>query len=444
MRSLHSIKYLVSYTVLIQLIMQQTFYQLQRELAFIQINHQFNKYIDFMLNSWYLKTCEQPIFNVLYFKLLVHINAYGPLPYSIYETIFQNSTFKFLYTSLSYLQLFILNITNRSLSFILLPLFFRNNIIWKYILVIYNFFKTTIIASILGGWLLLYLFYFFKLNFIKQLGIWFILFFLYFWLMSGFTFFLKRYRFGKFTTAIQRFWKRTNMCFWLIEGFLFLIFFYYYLNSSQEPLYMYDTTALNNDFLFNLVAYYTSLTLLVFGVLFLYYLLLNLNSSIYAQQIILIIPTSIILFYTFFVESYQFYYVLTLFKDLSWNYNNEDQLWAFENETIRLRLKHQYLLLCLIAKYWHFLFIFISWVFFLMKSFEVTIITYTLLAVNMQNLLILISLNLLFISNWLKWLLRRYLDITYFWFFTNTNMKFYIEYISEFSFFIKILFGYIN
>jgi hypothetical protein len=46
---------------------------------------------------------------------------------------------------------------------------------------------------------------FFKLSLIKIVGGWSIVLLLIYWLLSGFNFFLKRYRFGKFTASLQRF-----------------------------------------------------------------------------------------------------------------------------------------------------------------------------------------------------------------------------------------------
>jgi hypothetical protein len=45
----------------------------------------------------------------------------------------------------------------------------------------------------------------------------------FYWLISGFVFFIKKYQYSKFTTVIQRFWKRTFIIFWMIEGFWFSI-----------------------------------------------------------------------------------------------------------------------------------------------------------------------------------------------------------------------------
>jgi hypothetical protein len=75
----------------------------------------------------------------------------------------------------------------------------------------------------------------------------------------------------------------------------------------------------------------------------------------------------------------------------------------------------------MIAKYWHFIFIFFSWLFLVTKSFEQRRVYYNLFTLNFQNLILLMLLNCLFISNWLKWVIRRYFDIVYYWFFVDFN-----------------------
>ena len=309
-----------------------------------------------------------------------------------------------------------------------------------YFFFFYTFFKTCLLASIVIGFYISFIIYFFKLNLLKQLGVWFIIGFFFLWLISGFNFFLRRYRFGKFTSAIQRFWKRTNMCFWLIEGFLFLIFFYYYINSSQEPTYMYDTTSVTTDYLFSLTAYYFNMLFLVIIIFLLYYIILQSTVLTYIQILVGLFLLSFIIFYIFCIESYQVYYVLTAFREITWVYDTEELIWRCDLEAPRVRNKQQYLFMCLIAKYWHFLFIFISWVFCLMKSFEIKYFSYTLLALNLQNFIILFGLNILFLSNWVRWLFRRYLDVVYFWFFLNTNLKWTLYSIEEIELFCTIIF----
>ncbi len=182
----------------------------------------------------------------------------------------------------------------------------ENNFIFKNLVsngvIFYNFFKTTLLSLLLAFLYFFYTIFFFKIQFLKQLSVWFVIGMLYFWLMSGFNFFLKRYQFGKFTSQIQRFWKRTNMCFWLIEGFLILLFFYYFLNSSQEPMYMYDYSSLNQEYLLSLHSISLNIILLSLVIYFMYFTMLRINLNNWFQLNFYLIIISVFIFFSFFLE----------------------------------------------------------------------------------------------------------------------------------------------
>lgn len=317
---------------------------------------------------------------------------------------------------------------------------YMSKLLLNQIMVYYVSLKTLILPLVVAGLMCLLLISFSTTNLIRQVAAWLVVGLIFFWLISGFNFFLKRYRFGKFTAAIQRFWKRANTYFWLVEGFLFSLFFYYYLNSSQEPLYMYDESNLNQTHLFSLVNAYMSYILLVFILFYSWYLILNINNFNSRQQILHLTLLTLSLVYIYLIESYQFYYVLTTFIESFWIFDAQANVWTLEFEVPRLRAKHQYLLLALIAKYWHFLFIFLSWLFFAVKSFEQKRIFYPLFGVNIQNLIILFGLNILFYAQWLKWVVRRFYDIVYYWFFIDpNNWTIYNVFSACYDFFLSIL-----
>lgn len=292
-----------------------------------------------------------------------------------------------------------------------------------YFLLFLNISKWILVPAIISGLYFYSSLFFIQIDFTKQIAVWFVVLVIFYILMSTFNNFLNKYKYGKFTSAIQRFWKRTGMTFWLIEGFLFLLFFYYFLNSSQEPLYMYDYSSLNQELLIQLKTSYKSLILLSLAIYFSYVLILNNNYLTYYQNIIILSLISLIIIYTLYIESYQFVYVLTYYTDKNWNFDSSNQLWVLESEQNNIRVKQQYFILCLIAKYWHFIFIFISWVFFLVKCFEVNKINYILLGYNVQNLLILYILNLFCLVQWIKWLTKKFMELTYYWFHIQYDEK---------------------
>lgn len=300
--------------------------------------------------------------------------------------------------------------------------FFKtDNSFFKWFSSFYLGFRSLILPIFVTLILLLILIDFYNINFTRQIAVWFVVGMLFFWLMSGFNFFLKRYRFGKFTSAIQRFWKRTNTYFWIVEGYLFLLFFYYYLNSSQEVLYFVDDINLSQNFVTNLKSFYISSLLLLFLIFYCLFVLLNISNFNFKQGFTHLVIITIFFIYGFLLESYQFYYVLTSFFELNWEFIEETKTWVLDFNAPWLRVKSQYFTIALIAKYWHFLFIFISWLFAMFKFYETKNITYTLLGINIQNYMLLFILNLLFNANWLKWLTRRHADEVYFWFFTDFN-----------------------
>lgn len=309
-----------------------------------------------------------------------------------------------------------------------------------YLLIILNTLKWVLIPAVVGCFYFYISLFFIQIDFTKQLSIWFIILVIFYILMSTFNNFLNKYKYGKFTSAIQRFWKRTGMAFWLIEGFLFLLFFYYFLNSSQEPLYMYDYASLNQELLIQLKTSYKSLILLSLAIYLSYIILLNNNYLTYYQNIILLSLVSLIIIYVLYIESYQFVYVITYYADKNWVFDNLAQVWVLESEQNNIRVKQQYFILCLIAKYWHFIFIFISWMFFLIKSLEINKINYVLLGYNIQNLLILYILNMFCLIQWLKWLTKKFLEITYYWFHLQYDEKLLNLFISEiYSVFIGLI-----
>ena len=184
---------------------------------------------------------------------------------------------------------------------------------------------------------------------------------------------------------------------------------------------MYDEANLNQTFLPNLTSFYGSMVILFIVIFYSYYLLLNISNFSFKQQLLHLIINSTLMIYVFLLESYQFYYLLNTFFEVSWDYVEDIKTWVLNTENPKVRVKTQYLMLALIAKYWHFIFIFFSWLFLLYKSYEKKKIHYSLFGFVIQNSIILILLNLLFCIQWLKWVFRRYYDVIYYWFFTDTN-----------------------
>lgn len=302
----------------------------------------------------------------------------------------------------------------------------------KIILKIFLFNLKWIYCSfVLSSAYFLFSLFYLQIELTKQLALWYVVGILCYLLIITFNNFLNKYKYGKFTSAIQRFWKRTSIVFWLVEGFLFVIFFYYFLNSSQEPIYMHDYTSLNQEILIQLDTSYKNMILISLSIYLCYLLLLNVNYLTYYQSLFLLALISYTITYMLYVESYQFVYTVCLFADKLWIFEPSTQIWILECEYNNLRVKQQYFVLCLIAKYWHFIFIFVSWFFFVIKCIEVGKLNYNLLGYNVQNLLILYVLNLFCLIQWVKILFKKFLEIIFYWFYVQYDEKFISNLLNE-------------
>lgn len=194
---------------------------------------------------------------------------------------------------------------------------------------------------------------------------------------------------------------------------------------------MYDESSLNQQFLPSLVASYQSYLILLFIFFYTLYLLLALPTFKSTQQIFHLGVMTLLYTYIYLLENYQVYYILTSFYENYWVYDAEQLLWSLEIEVPRIRTKQQYFLIALILKYWHFVFIYLSWLFVVMKSFEKKQISYILLGLSSQNVLILFFLNILFNAQWLKWVVKRFGETAYYWFFSASNEMTFLNFIQE-------------
>lgn len=401
----------ISYTSILKRFMTYNILQLK---TLIYINNN----LLLIIKNFYKEI--QPFFSIYTYMIEIDLVLLIPSYTFIIECFFSDIIFIW-YNIYRFFKTQHINLTILTTPF-LIHYLYKAQTTLVHILIWYKSFRTILIAMINVIIIFIILIDYYYINIIKQVGLWIVVGLLFFWLISGFNFFIKRYRYGKFTSAILRFWKRTNAVFWLIEGFLFSLFFYYYINSSQEPLYFYDSSSLNHDYLSSLPNMFWTSIVLIILIWYSYFILLQLAQYTVKQHILNLTVITLGLIYIFLLESYQFYYVISLFYENIWGFDFDTNIWTLEIEIPRLRVKHQYLLLALMAKYWHFIFIFLSWLFFIFKSYEQRHVNYIQLSWSVQNLLILFGLNILFIIQWIKWLVRRYYDIVYYWFFTDTNM----------------------
>ena len=116
-------------------------------------------------------------------------------------------------------------------------------------------------------------------------------------------YFVNIYKYSVYTTSNQRFWKRTFMLFWVIEGFLFLIFIYLWLITPQETAFFMDPYIQNNFFFYikrEFIVYIIPLLLSIKSWFFLFFFKRKNSISIYIASTVIIISSIYLLFIEFF------------------------------------------------------------------------------------------------------------------------------------------------
>jgi len=254
-----------------------------------------------------------------------------------------------------------------------------------------------------------------------------------YWLLSTFTFFFKKYYYSKFTSANQKFWKRSLLLFWVLEFFLFSIFLFLTFNSSSESHYMLDNQQLFKLFLVPLAQFTILLVFASSLVIFCYLLMLSLKWQSFDRVIFdSSLLTLVLLFFVFF-ECYQFFHVINYYSNICWEYDLDTEAWVAELEARKTRTHHHYVFLLCILKFWHIIFICGVWVFFFWKAIEVWRIRYQSVAGNFHNFVFLYIFCWIFLFTWLKFLLK--------YLFTYSFDEFYVFGHSYFGFFfVKDLF----
>ena len=260
-----------------------------------------------------------------------------------------------------------------------------------------------------------------------------------YWLLSGFVYFIKKYQYSKYTSVVQRFWKRSFILFWVLETFLFLVYFYLTLNATEEPVYMYDQMKLYKSHLFSWRLFILKLIPIITMIILSYYLQLSLKWSVFNKQSITILAITLLMLYTVWLEFYQFFHIVNFYGNLNWVFDYDEFLWNLELEFRRTRLSNNYTALCLMAKFWHLIFIFIFWVFFVLRINEINRVRYPLLAANAQNLIILYILSWLYMYPWFKFVFRNFLDSSFYWFMTNNRSLAIRIFFTDFKIFVNIL-----
>lgn len=259
------------------------------------------------------------------------------------------------------------------------------------------------------------------LPFNKVVFVWVAFFMIFYWLVSGFVFFFKKYQYGKYTSALQRFWRRSYILFWLLESSLLVVFVYLTFIASQESFYMFDEIQVYKTHLFSWKIFFLKIFPIVILLLLAYFFLLTIKWNIFSKHSVWLLLFTFILTYVIWLEFYQFFHISNFYGNLVWNYDVDERMWNLELETRRTRIVNHYIMWLLILKFWHLLFVYVFWIFFILRSFEKISVKYPLYSANHQNLIILFLMNWLCMFPWIKIYFRKFLDMPYFWFYVNNR-----------------------
>ena len=244
---------------------------------------------------------------------------------------------------------------------------------------------------------------------------------LFYLFLSGFIFFFKKYQYRLYTSAIQRFWRRSLMVFWIIEGCLFSVFVYLLLNANQEPIHMYDNLQVYKTHLYSWRLFLPKVITSTFIIILTYILLLSLRWNTFTKTNNFVLVITVLILYVAWLEFYQLFHLMNSYGVSNWVYDFSEHLWNLELEFKRTRIVNHYVTIGLVAKFWHIVFAVVFWVFFIFRSVESSRHRYPLLAANLQNFVIIYIMSWLYMYPWFKNLARRGMDMPYFWFFINNR-----------------------
>ena len=348
----------------------------------------------FYTDKFFLKTISNQYKNIFFdnFRIFFRLNFFKSGFYMLHNNLNYKKTYfnilnSFLYGWVSFFNFF----SKWSLPLLLLGIFIYCSIIIK------------------------------SLPFNKVLFVWCAIFMTLYWIISGFVFFFKKYQYGKFTSVIQRFWKRTLILFWLIEGGLLLVFIFLILNST---VYLYNGVNQIQIFQTHLFSWRIFLMKLMPTTILLlttYLFLLNNKWQPLNKNIFLILFLTSLLLYITWVEFYQFYHLMNYYNNLVWSYEWLDKFWVIKPDLRKTAQTNNIVSILLILKFWHVLFVLGVWLFFVLRSEESGRSRYPLIAGNFLNFVMLYLLTWAYMYPWFKWFFRRYFNYSYKWFYQNNR-----------------------
>ena len=234
------------------------------------------------------------------------------------------------------------------------------------------------------------------------------------------------------------------MVFWIIEGSLFSVFVYLIFNSSQEPIHMYDNLQVYKTHLYSWRFFLPKVITSTFIIVLTYMLLLSLKWNTFSKTNNFVLLITVLILYVAWLEFYQLFHLMNSYGVSNWVYDFSEHLWNLELEFKRTRIINHYLTIGLVAKFWHIVFAVVFWVFFIFRGIESSRHRYPLLAANLQNFIIIYIMSWLYMYPWFKSLLRRGMDMPYFWFFINNRRFGFYLFVNDIKLYLFGLIDFFN
>ena len=130
---------------------------------------------------------------------------------------------------------------------------------------------------------------------------------------SGFVFFFKKYQYRLYTSAIQRFWRRSLIIFWAIESTLFITFIYLILNANQEPAYMYDNVQVFKTHFYSWRFFLSKVILSTLLIILTYMLMLSLRWNTFSKTNNFVLLITVLILYLTWLEFYQLFHLMNCY-----------------------------------------------------------------------------------------------------------------------------------
>ena len=97
--------------------------------------------------------------------------------------------------------------------------------------------------------------------------------------------------------------------------------------------------------------------MLIFIIIIVRYALIRLKEISVFKLYTVVLITTILFLSMAWGEFYQFYYVLNHYNALDWVFDEDTNTWSMDFETKKTRILLHFITICIIAKFWHFIFI---------------------------------------------------------------------------------------